>query len=130
MAQMTQEILEDTEKEIKKWIKELEINCRKRAKIILFYGFPVYRLNVKVERNLKTLLRLVKRLEIIEVNEEYDIIYRGKEINSIQTYKRCSEAYATILNNKGIASKEIFYECKTLVNALIQALPLIIAEEE
>lgn len=130
-AKMTQELLEDAEMEIKNGIKLLKEGRDERFIKFHFGRFPVKTLGSKAaQEDLKKLLRLVKQLEIVEVNEEYYIIYRGEEILSVETYKRCTGAYATMLNSRELETKKVFDEYKTLVRALIQALPLILIEEE
>ncbi len=130
-AKMAQELLEDTEGDLKNRIKVLRKHRYERVKKIWFCEFSVSTLDFKgAERELKKLLRLVKRLEINEVNESYYFIYRGKEIKSAEAYKRCTRAYATIINSIELEKKVVFSECKTSVKALIQALPLILIDEE
>lgn len=130
-AKMAQELLEDTQGDLKNRLKALKKHRYERVKKIRFCGFSVNTLDLKgAQRDLKKLLRLVKRLEINEVNESYYFIYRGKEIESVETYKRCTGAYATIINSIGLEENVVFSECKTSVRALIQALSLILIDEE
>lgn len=129
-AKMAQEILEDTERDLKNRIKALNEHRYARVKNFRFCRFSENRLDYKgALADLRKLLRLVKRLEIVEVNESYYIIYRGGELKTAGAYERCTRAYATMLNSIGLEENIVFSECKTLVKALIQALPLIIEEE-
>ena len=130
-AKMAQEILEDTERDLKNRIKMIREHRYARVKNFRFCRFSENRLDLKgAQADLKKLLRLIKRLEIVEVNESYYIIYRGGELKTTESYERCTSAYATMLNSIGLEENIVFSECKTSVKALIQALPLITVEEE
>ena len=55
---------------------------------------------------------------------------QAEEVESVEEYKGCIEEYTERINSIGLQENVIFSECRTLVNALIQALPLILIDEE
>ncbi|MCI8999775.1 MAG: hypothetical protein HFJ26_02280 [Clostridia bacterium] len=129
--QELQELLEATKEDLRKRISALkDSRNERRDKYGFFSEFSEYSKGLKsAQADLEKLLRLVRRLDIEEVNEEYYIIYREKEIKSAEDYKRCTRAYETMINSIGFNRKVVFSEC-TFVRALIKALPSILVDEE
>ncbi len=131
MVRVLQKLLEATKEDLRKRIKAVEKNRNERRKKYRFFSrFSKYSKALEsAQKDLEKLLDLVNYLNIVEENENYYIIYRGEKIKSAKDYKCCTRAYETLINSIGFKENIVFSRC-TLVEDLIEDLPLILIKEE
>lgn len=130
--EMIQELLKETEEDLKKRIKGVKyIRDRRAKRLFLFSKYSSYLKGLcETMRELEKLLYTIADLKIEKGTERYHILYKRQEVESVEEYKGCIEEYTERINSIGLQENVIFSECRTLVNALIQALPLILIDEE
>lgn len=131
--EMIDELRKEVEEELRKRVKGVkDIRDRRAKKLFIFSRYSnflktLYETQIDLEKLLYTITDFK-----IETGgtERYHILYKRREIESVDEYKYFVEEYTNSINKLGLKENIVFSECKTLVGALIQALPLILVNEE
>lgn len=126
------ELLQENETELRMRVKGVkDIRTRRAKRLFIFSRYSEFIKGLyETQLDLEKLLYTITDFKIEEGTERYHILYKRQEIETVEEYKCFVEEYTERINQVGLRENIVFSECKTLVGALIEALPLILVEEE